>query len=85
MRKLSQSEKVLAHLIEHGKITQAEATDLYRCYRLAAIIWNLKHRCGLNIRTDITPNSGSRGVHGVYVLSDEDREIYRPWKEYIYA
>ena len=49
MIKLSQQTLVLAHL-KRKSITPIEALNLYGCFRLAAIIYNLR-RSGVAIKT----------------------------------
>lgn len=41
---MTQCEKILAHLREHGSINPLEAKDLYRCMRLASRISDLKRQ-----------------------------------------
>lgn len=45
---MTQCEKILAHLREHGSINPLEAKELYRCMRLASRIGDLKMK-GYNI------------------------------------
>lgn len=56
----SQCKRILEHLRNGHTITQAEAYDLYRCFRLSARIYDLKER-GENIVSEmvVTP-SGKR-------------------------
>lgn len=53
----SQNGKVLLHLIKRGTITQVEAHELYRVYRLASRINDLKN-LGIELyrrsKTDLT-------------------------------
>lgn len=48
----TQKSNILAHLKDGKTITPLEALNLYGCFRLAAIIFVLKHDCGLNIETE---------------------------------
>ncbi len=48
---ISQNGKVLLHLLKRGSITQVEAHELYRVYRLASRINDLK-----NLGVTITKN-----------------------------
>lgn len=57
--KQSQNEKVKAHLVNGKSITPIEALNLYGCLRLSARIWDLKHKEGLPIVTEIV--EGMRG------------------------
>jgi hypothetical protein len=58
----TQNARVLLHLIRHGKITQMEAHELYRVYRLASRINDIKHR-GVGITSQMKlDRSGRRYV-----------------------
>ena len=50
---LSQEKMVLQHLQEHGSITSYEAIQLYGATRLSAIIFELRHRDGFDIVTEL--------------------------------
>ena len=50
---LSQEKMVLKHLQEHGSITSYEAIQLYGATRLSAIIFELRHRDGFDIVTEL--------------------------------
>ena len=66
---------VLYHLKQKGEITQAEAINLYGCYRLAARIYDLR-QAGYNISTvEEEPRNryGQKGKHARYVLAKEQR------------
>ena len=41
---MPETTKIRNHLINHGSITQAEATRLYGITRLAAVIYKLRYR-----------------------------------------
>ena len=41
---MSQCDRILRHLKDHGSITQAQAMEEYGCLRLAARIADLKNR-----------------------------------------
>ena len=47
---MTQTDKILRHLRDHGSITQYEAMQEYGCMRLGARIYDLK-RAGYHIRT----------------------------------
>lgn len=65
--KNTQSVKVLAHLKQGKTISQAEAIDLFNCYRLSAIIQRL--RCaGYDIVTHNERNKSTSGTHARYEL-----------------
>jgi hypothetical protein len=58
----SQVGKVLFHLIKRGSITQVEAHELYRVYRLASRIHDLK-TIGVTITTNVKMDmTGTRYV-----------------------
>jgi len=59
---MTQNEKILDHLKKHGKITQAEAIDKYRIYRLSARVYDLRKK-GHNILTVLK----SKKENGVYI------------------
>ena len=64
----SQKTRILEYLEEHGSITQAEAVERFRCYRLSARISELKDD-GHNIITESEPNNGY-GRHARYFLEE---------------
>ena len=39
---VSQAKNILAHLVQHKTITPLEALNQYGCFRLSAVIFNLK-------------------------------------------
>lgn len=84
MEARTQWEKVLWHLLEHGSITADDALA-FKCYRLSAVIWTLKHKAGFNIETERVPTAKGKGTYAVYHISPEDRENYKEWKEIINA
>jgi hypothetical protein len=58
----SQNGKVLLHLIKYGSLTQVLAHELYRVYRLASRINDLKH-LGVTIAANSkTDSTGTRYV-----------------------
>lgn len=50
-KRISKTDRVLNHLLEHKTITSNEAWKLYGVSRLSAIIHELRHRRGLRIET----------------------------------
>lgn len=62
----SQRRVILQHLIRYGSITQEEAIDRYRVYRLSARIAEL--RSSADITTIMEDNRGRRGQHAKYFL-----------------
>ncbi len=43
-KKPSQNDQILDYMFENGSITQKEAVDRFRCYRLSARIADLKKK-----------------------------------------
>ena len=63
----TQLKQVLAHLKQGKTISQAEAIDLFNCYRLGAVIRRL--RCaGYDIVTHNERNNSGIGPHARYEL-----------------
>ncbi len=54
---MTQKDKVLDHLKLHKKITPLDALNLYGCFRLGAVIFDLRQE-GHNITT--TTNEGKK-------------------------
>ncbi|RZG46973.1 helix-turn-helix domain-containing protein [Acinetobacter wuhouensis] len=57
--------QVLAHLKTGNTITQAEAINLFNCYRLSAVINRLRNS-GYEIVTHNEPNQNRDGYHARY-------------------
>ena len=55
----SQAKNILAHLQQHKSITPLEALNQYGCFRLSAVIFNLK-KDGHNIVTHIIKKNKKR-------------------------
>ena len=73
MSKPSQEQKILAYLQEHKTITQAEAVEHLKCYRLAARISDMK-RHGHRITSTMTTAKNAAGEtsrFAVYGLETE--------------
>jgi len=71
---MSQKVDILNHMVEHGSITQGEATASYGCTRLAARIDDLK-RDGHSIRTEMIDGLNRFGKpvrFARYTLDKED-------------
>ena len=66
----TQLKQVLAHLKQGKTISQAEAIDLFNCYRLSAIIQRLRNM-GYPVITHREPNKISTGTHARYELIRE--------------
>ncbi|MBM94332.1 MAG: hypothetical protein CMI09_00555 [Oceanospirillaceae bacterium] len=70
-RKPTQKQQVLKHLQESGSgLTQAEAANLYNCWRLAPCICRLRKE-GHIIDTIEEPNRQRTGTHARYILITE--------------
>jgi hypothetical protein len=70
MKKETQKSKVKKHLESGQSITPIEALERYGCFRLAAIIWTLKHEDGMNIKTENVKNKyGTK--YGKYTLVND--------------
>lgn len=70
-RKARQKSIVLAHLESSGSISSAEAWNAYGISRLSAVIWDLRHDDGYNIKTTIVYTRNRYGdacSHAVYRL-----------------
>ena len=63
----TQLKQVLAHLKQGKTISQAEAIDLFNCYRLSAIIQRLRN-AGYDIVTHNERNNSGIGRHARYEL-----------------
>ena len=61
--------QVLAHLQQGKTLSQAEAINLFDCYRLSAVIQRLRVT-GYNITTHGEPNLNSKGTHARYELNE---------------
>lgn len=65
----TQLKQVLAYLKQGKTISQAEAIDLFNCYRLSAIIEKLR-RQGYDIVTYNERNTNNAGTHARYELKE---------------
>lgn len=64
---ISQNELCQRYLLIYGSITPLEALEAFGCFRLSAIIYDLR-KDGWKIRTDI--NEGKKKF-AIYVLEEE--------------
>lgn len=67
---MTQNEKVLKHMQDHGSITPLDAMRDYRIMRLASRVSDLKH-LGYDIRTEmieVTNKDGDRVRYARYSL-----------------
>ena len=67
MRKRSQNESILDHLIEKRTINPLQALSLYGCFRLSARIFDLKER-GINIEKHTEKDRNTGKEYAVYTL-----------------
>lgn len=68
----SQAGLILMHLLSGKEINPIQALNEYGCYRLGAVIFNLKKE-GWLIQTRIerfTKSNGRKGHYAVYKLED---------------
>lgn len=65
----TQNIQVLAHLKQGRSLTQVDAIRLFKCYRLSAIIKNLRNQ-GYDIVTYNERNSSGTGTHARYELKE---------------
>jgi hypothetical protein len=72
---MTKIEKVKNHLINNGTITSWEAIQLYRATRLSAIIYDLRYRYDMNIKTikkQGTTEDGDKYPYAEYVLMEDN-------------
>lgn len=72
--KRTKVEKVALYLLEVGHINSWEAIKEFGATRLSAIIWTLRHKRGLNIRSeriDFIDRFGDKGHFVDYILEKE--------------
>ena len=67
---VSQKEMCLRYLIDYGSITPLEALEAFGCFRLSAVIFDLRKE-GYNITTTI--NDGKK-KYAIYELEVEESE-----------
>lgn len=72
--KVSQTQRVLDYMRQHGSISQQEAIKAFSCYRLAAKIFELRRDKHI-IKTERVPfrNEYTSGFYAVYRLVGEDQ------------
>lgn len=61
--------QVLAHLQQGKTLSQAEAINLFDCFRLSAVVERLRKQ-GHDITTHGEPNLNSKGTHARYELKE---------------
>jgi hypothetical protein len=60
LKPTSQTYKILSHILRLGSITQVEAHELYRVYRLASRITDLKNHNLTFVKTQKVDLTGTR-------------------------
>lgn len=77
VRRQTQKDKVKEYLLQGNSITPIDAFEMFGCFRLAAIIWSLKHDDGMKINTKFVSNK--YGVKfGSYSLIEQEPVFYVP-------
>ena len=72
---MNKTNAVQLHLIENGTITSWEAIKEYGATRLSAIIYNLRHRRGMNIRNErvnFIDRFGTKSHYDIYIYEGEN-------------
>tara|TARA_R100001480_G_C4685410_1_gene175402 strand:- start:379 stop:591 length:213 start_codon:yes stop_codon:yes gene_type:complete len=67
MKKQSQNEVILDHLIRKKTINPLQALKLYGCFRLSARIFDLKEK-GINIEKNSEKDRSTGKEYAVYTL-----------------
>ena len=73
MKKQSKKDRILMYMQTYGSITQKDAIDLFDAYRLSAIIYDLKHKDGYDITTELEGKAG----YARYTLKQDNSYISR--------
>lgn len=77
MKKNAQKRKVFSDLMRGMNITQLDAYDRYRCTRLAAIIWELRHKHGIPVMSKrITIDDNDKQYAMYYLRLDDIDALY---------
>lgn len=75
-QKMTQRDMIREHLQRFGSIEPLTALSQYGCYRLGAVIFNLRHDEGLNIETKIVEAkskiTGRPVMFANYILHNDD-------------
>ena len=76
IEKMTKTKAVMLHLEENGSITSWEAIKEYGATRLSAIIYNLRHKYGMNIISEpfeFVDRFGSKSSYAKYILIKEEQ------------
>ena len=65
LRKLSQKQRILRALQAGRRLTAEDAQDLCRCFRLAAVVFDLRDE-GYDVHKRMIPHPG--GTHAEYYI-----------------
>ena len=74
---MTNQNAILMHLEEKGNITSWEAIKEYGATRLSAIIFNLRHKYGMNIENEwveFTDRFGSKSRYVKYIYKKEEEQ-----------
>lgn len=74
---MTKQNAILMHLEEKGNITNWEAIKEYGATRLSAIIFNLRHKYGMNIENEwveFTDRFGSKSRYVKYIYKKEEEQ-----------
>lgn len=72
---MTKQNAILMHLEEKGNITSWEAIKEYGATRLSAIIFNLRHKYGMNIENEwveFTDRFGNKSRYVKYIYKKEE-------------
>jgi hypothetical protein len=78
--KETQKDRVIKYIKDFGSITPGEAFTELGAYRLSAIIYDLKHKDGYNIKTEIQSGKNRYGdtTHfAKYSFIEQDEELMK--------
>lgn len=78
--KITQKDRVVKYIKDFGSITPGEAFTELGAYRLSAIIYDLKHKDGYNIKTEIERGKNRYGdctCFARYSFIEQDEEIMK--------
>ena len=71
---MNKTKAIQLHLIEKGSITSWEAIKEYGATRLSAIIYNLRHKYGMNIEAEtieFVDRYGHKATYAKYIYKGE--------------
>lgn len=74
---MNKTNAVQLHLIKYGAITSWEAIREYGATRLSAIIYNLRHNRGMDIRNEtvkFVDRFGTKSHYDIYIYEGDKNE-----------